>query len=391
MNDLRSLLPPLVIGCSVLLVSPGVAAQPAEISSRPAPDRDYRLFVGLNVEVSQDENYAPIEGYGSNQVLTDLSPNPISLRNVDDVRFTYRAKLSRTPLTVENIHAEQVASTASAVRDAMRNQQALQAFQSLRINQIQAAMGEANTIAEDDNGDETPASGDAFNDLNRELTNFSEIASKMTDTGALTDDVDQRKVDGEPTALLITAKISSPVRITDAYLVGVARISTKESVSSDVLFFDRVPVIDQKPRRIRVIKEGLPVEFEVKDVKIHVYRNGQEFVTDHSDKQFALTREEAREYLALERSGSHRGESLPPEPAWALVPPVMLAHDRPADFDYPLTVNVDASGRVTAIDDTTIAPPAIKAAVEDLFFLPALENGIPVAGVAKVNLKDFFR
>ena len=63
-----------------------VGAQ-SSVASRPVPDRDYRLFVGLNIEVSQGDQYALIEGYVNNRVRTDLSPNLVSLRKVDDMRF----------------------------------------------------------------------------------------------------------------------------------------------------------------------------------------------------------------------------------------------------------------------------------------------------------------
>lgn len=365
------------------------SAQPS-VASRAAPDRDYRLFVGLNIEVSQDDEYALIEGYMNNRVRTDLSPNLVSLRKVDDMRFIYAPKLSRNSLTVKNLSAKQITSTVNAARDAMRNQQALQTFQAERTTQMQREINAFGAGAQDVDDQEAQATLGA---METELTKFSEIANKLTDRQALTEDTNSRKIKqgGVPTAILITAKVSAPTPVTDAYIIGVARISTEESVGQDVVFFDRVPRLDQKPRQIRIVKEGLPGEFKVLSVKIHVYRKGQELVTDKSEKQFALTRDEAYEYLALERVSQNRGKSLAPEPAWSLAPAELFASAKSDAFDSPLIVHVDEKGNVTGIDPSIVVPQNVAELVTNLPFFPGLERGVAIAATAHVNLASFFR
>lgn len=367
-----------------------VGAQ-SSVASRPVPDRDYRLFVGLNIEVSQGDQYALIEGYVNNRVRTDLSPNLVSLRKVDDMRFIYAPKLSRNSLTVKNLSAKQIASTAKAARNAMRNQQALQDFQT---HQTAAMEGELNELMANPAGTDAELLQAQVSHKQNEITNFSNIADKFTDQQALTEDINNRSKTaqaGVPTALLITAKVSAPTLVTDAYIVGVARISTEESVSQDVVFFDRVPRLDQKLRQIRIVKEGLPGEFEVLDVKLHIYRNGQELVTDKSEKQFALTRDEAYEYLALERVSQNRGKSLAPEPAWSLAPAELFASAKSDAFDYPMTVQVDEKGNVTSIDPNIILPQNVAELVTKLPFFPGIEDGVAIASTAQVNLASFFR
>lgn len=367
-----------------------VSAQPS-VASRAAPDRDYRLFVGLNLEVSQNDQYATIDGYVNNRVRTDLSPNPIPLRHVDDMRFQYAPKLSRTPLEVKNLSAKQIASTANAARDAMRNQQALQDFQAHQEAVLQGEMSELQANAA---GTDAELLLSQVSQKQTEISNFSHLADKFTAQGAMTEDMENRgktKQAGVPTALLITAKVSAPTLITDAYIVGVARISTEESVGHDVVFFDRVPRLDQKPRQIRIVKEGLPGKFEVIDVKIHIYRNGQELVTDKSEKQFALTRDEAYEYLVLERVSQNRGKSRAPEPVWSLAPAELFASAKSDAFDYPMTVQVDAKGNVTGIDPNIVLPQNVAELVTKLPFFPGIEDGVAIASTAQVNLASFFR
>ncbi len=381
------------VAAAITLTSASLVASspPPSVSSRAAPDRDYRLFVGLNVEVSQNEHYALIEGYNNNRVRTDLSPDLISLRHMDDMRFTYRPKLSREPLTIANVQTAKIASTAGAAVDALRNQVALMDFRTEQMAALEADLRSASFGQVDDSGQPIiEADADAIGAATDALSDFDSLTSKITNETDATDQL-KRPPAKARSALSITAKISSPRKITDAYIIGMARISTPESVGQDVLFFTQVKRLDPEPRLVQIVKEGLPQEFEVLDITMHVYRNGQELVTNQSAKQFALTRQEALEYLALEHRSDHRGENLPPAPAWSLAPPALFSGEDPGEYDYPLTLQVDALGQVTSIDENIVAPPRIRALARELIFRPALENGIPVSGTAIVNLKDFFR
>lgn len=375
-----------------MVVSPRIVAASPSVSSQTAPERDYRLFVGLNVEVSQGDEYSLVEGYVNNRVRTDRLPDLISLRHFDDMRFTYEPKLSRNSLTIAHVKTKKIANTAKAALKAMRNQQSLQGFQMDRTAALQSDFDQrAATASANPNDAQLQAEAGLSEDA---LNEFKEVASKMTDQSVLTDDATYRGMliqPGVSTALLVTAMVSSPTPITDAYVVGIAQISTEESVSNDVVLFDRIARLDQTPRQIKIVKEGLPGEFEVLDMKIHIYRNGQELVTDKSEKQFALTRAEAFEYLVLDRTSKNRGKSLAAEPAWSLAPAELFSSAKADAYDFPMTVEVDETGQVTQIDPTIIVPENVAALVADLPFFPRLVDGIAVASTAQVNLASFFR
>ncbi len=156
----------------------------------------------------------------------------------------------------------------------------------------------------------------------------------MTNDAVFTDELVSQNKD-KSIAMLITAEISSPVHIDDACIVGVATISTDESPEEQVLFFNRVGALGKKSRRIRIIKQGLPAEFKVRDVEIHVYRNGQELVSNQSSKQYSLTQDQVHESLTIERVSRNRGKTIDPEPAWSLAPPELFASTKEREFDYP--------------------------------------------------------
>lgn len=385
----------ILVIATLLSLSINASAASKSVDSQTAPERDYRLFVGLNVEVSKDDQYSLIEGYVRNRVRTDAFPGLIALRNVDDMRFTHAPKLSRNPLEIANVRTKKIASTAKAALKAMRNQQALSDYRDREVSALQGQLRNALSPEMGADGAPVAAQGDEVNqealDAQSALSEFDDLTSGMINDTDYADGIIRGKSDSPLTALLITAEITSPTLVTDAYLVGVARISTEESVGQDVIFFERIARLDQKPRQIKVVKEGLPGEFEVLDVKIHIYRNGEELVTDRSEKQFALTRDEVFEYLTLERTSKNRGKSLAPEPAWSLAPPELFASAKPDAYDFPITVEVDETGHVTKIDPTIVVPANVAALVTDLPFFPGLENGIAVSATTQVNLASFFR
>ena len=52
--------------------------------------------------------------------------------------------------------------------------------------------------------------------------------------------------------------------------------------------------IDAEPRRVILSQRGFPPDFQVEDFDVYLYSNGREIPTNCSEKQIALTRDEAR-------------------------------------------------------------------------------------------------
>jgi hypothetical protein len=336
------------------------------VKSRPAPAREFRLFVGVDVVVRQEEGYHHVTNYQNNRVLADGEMVP--LVEVDDLRFNFATKLGRHPLRISGVETKLVESRLLNQTDIMRNQQGLDEF--VRVSQPSVV---ATSLDPADSFEDMVRESDALDDpvLHAEQLSFAQST--------------------EHSALQVKATISSPVEVSHAYLVGLATIASDEQAPQEVLFMHRLGNIGPKPRTITARKEGLPPKFEVTEVKLHVYRNGEELVSDQSAKQFALTREEVIEYLVLDHASRHRRQTLPPEPFWSLAPSSLLAAQQPEHYNYPVTVQVDATGRVATFDSNFIIPERVKVIIEDMFFLPALQNGRPVPGTANINLQDYFR
>lgn len=384
-----------LLGLTVGLASASLAAvKTHSVNSQPTPERDIRLFVGIDIKALWQDEFATVTDYTNQRARLDAPNRPaLPTSRLERVQFIHATKLSSNPLEFSEVETEFAKGTAKDLGEWMRRQSALQSYADDQVNilnqGVAASAGKPSgeQVQPDgsvvDFGDPT---GDAVQNLNNFTTNFGDL----TNPGARAGDSDDWN-EGEHDALIIKTSISSPHAVADAYVVGIVRIKTREDGPSDVVFFQEIGSLGPTAKKLHIRKDNMSTGFELVDIDLHVYREGQELVSNQSPKQFALTRDEALEYLALERVSGNRGMTLPAKPAWSLAPSALLASERPGDFDFPLTVHVDAKGHVIKIDETSIVPGRIGEIINDLMFMPAIENGVAVSSQAQVNLRDFFQ
>lgn len=387
----------ILAGVGILLGAfsglPG-AAETKSITSRPTPEKEFRLFVGIDVKVMHDEEFVTVSDFVNDRAHLDIEEAPqLPLHLLQNIKFVHATKLSRNPISIGEIETEETWGKETDAGDWMRQQAALQGYGSDQVDMLNQnvadAIGKPSGVVTNPDGS-TVDLGDPLGEALDAQQAFTTQNSQLMNSDFYADRV-QGQQSGGHDALIIHTTLSSPVPVVGAYVVGVTRVRTDQQGVTDVVFFRELDSLGPEPRKIRIRQDDMPRGFEIQSIDLHVYREGQELVSDQSEKQFALTRDEALEYLALDRISSHRGETLPAEPAWALAPAALFASDRPREFDFPLSVHVDAKGRVTKVDESVVVPGQIAEVVSDLMFLPAIENGRAVESVAQINLRDFFR
>ena len=368
------------------------------IESRPAPERNYRLFVGVDIKVRHDDDLATVTDFGNNRALLE-TPAPVELPvdAIDFIRFDHATKLGRVPVTIATLTSRRAHAAGNPRWDWMIAQSGVQGQVqdqlSARQRQIarNASLPTSGAFTAPDGT--TIAASNPLADAIDSYVSYSAQTAKLSESSFY---AEQAESDGDAEtfdALVVESTLSAPVPVTDVYAVGIARISHPTNGYSDVVFFHEVGRLGPEPRTVRMHKAGLPPGFAIVSVDLHLYCQGRELVSDRSPKQFALSREEALEFLTLDRSARHRGETLPAEPAWDLAPEALLAVTDPAALDLPLIAQVDAHGQLTHLAPETAGaiPARIYTIANQLPFLPALDNGMPVAGTAHFNLKSFFR
>lgn len=370
------------------------AVKTRSVNSQPSPEREIRLFVGIDIKALWQDEFATVTDYTNQRARLDAPDRPaLPTSRLERVQFIHATKLSSNPLEFGEVETEFAKGTAQEMGEWMRRQSTLQSYSDDQVNilnhEVASSLGAPSGEQVQPDGSVVDF-GDPSGDAAQNLSNFTANFGDLSNPGAHSDEANAWNK-GEHNALIIKTSIRSPHPVADAYVVGIIRIKTREDGQSDVVFFQEVGTLGPTAKKVNIRKDNMPTGFEVVDIKLHVYREGQELVSDLSEKQFALTRNEALEYLALERISSNRGKTLPAEPAWSLAPSALLASERPRDFDFPLTVHVDAKGRVIKIDETSIVPGQIGEIINDLMFMPAIENGVAVSSQTQVNLRDFFQ
>lgn len=381
------------IALAGILLCSALTAEPRSVNSRSEPARDYRLFVGIDVSVRHGGDILNVADFGRERVRFEETGEEISVEQLSSIQFIHTTKVSRAPVEIQQLDTERFYDTTAEMMEWMRRQGALQTYQQDRVDAAEAQVRAAEALP---SGSQTLPDGSVvdFGDPTGEAA--AQFATVTNETMAMTDPsffAEQlEEIDGTPNSLRIKATVSAPTTIRDAYVVAVASIRDLEGKTSDVIIFHETDSIDPEPRQIEFVQTGMPEDFELLNFSLHLYREGKELATNRSEKQFALTRAEALEYLTLERVAENRGKSLPPEPAWSLAPLELLSHDNPDLLDYPLMVDVDAQGQVTGVDGgNAIVPEHVSALAADLLFYPALDGGMATAAKAEVNLRDYFR
>ncbi len=431
----------------------------------PAQDeKDYRLFVGVDLLVSKDDVKIPVENLRKHEVVVSSAHGDrIPIKEVASFSWARLTKISRSPVAISDFEEHRTFSVNNdKALQYMATQNNMVIYQQEKSDAARARTAEAGRMqsaavqvqsnierAERDGmiiGPMTREAAQAF--LDNTTADFYEASDAMADQFSATDAAigDPTFIDrmhgavneGGEDVLELTFEISSVVPIADAYIV-VMGLVTQEEEEGITTFHQNIGAIGPEPRNIRVRKTGFQPGFTIKDVSIHVYTHGKEIATNRSEKNFALTRDQAREFLLLSHIAQHKHETVAAQPVWSLAPPALLANKSGQAFNYPVVVNIDADGsiisiheteaeartflaqihdeadfrtkstptkqsdsfaqsiRVTAedsqvsLDQTGRVPPLIVAAVREMIFLPALNLGKPVTGTTMVNLADFFR
>ena len=387
-SDYRRLLTTL----SIVVSTASLCAQPTvrTVESQSAPVKDYRLFVGMDLMVLHQGEYAKMDAYSDHGARLAVGDRPVV-----DVRLNNRTRFERTPRVGRNALQIQGLSTRrdySIIDSTAQNWSVQQAtVQSTRtqtrLTGDLKTRGNPTARGQRAAQDNTFYNPDTTDDGSIEEAQNNEISLQL-DSEFYADDGKQKSE--TKTALIIEAMVSSPVPVSEVYLVGVARV-VAQGQQKDVVLFSEARELSREPRMVQLRKEELPLNLEVLEVDLHVYRAGHELVSNLSDKQFGLTRDEAHEYVSLDHMGMNRNASMAAFPAWSLPPAALLSAQDPRAFDYPVQVSIDDRGRFVSIDESIVLPDHIRTIVGEMVFVPALVQGQPIASNVSFNLMDYFR
>lgn len=390
----------LLTGISFLLALSAVAeVKPRVVHSRQEATRDHHLFVGADLFVYRDGEMKHVKKMRGDSVLIE-NPDPdyLPLSRTRGLTYQMNTKVSATIAQIDSLEAHK---TYAPNMEAMLEQAKLQIFLSQQAdimaaeqNALQSEINEASALAQSGETDEIRTEASVLegnlmgemSDLQSTMGNFSDIAeATQLEPEGFGDQA------GQEDAVEVTFKVSSDREISDAYVFVVVRI-LGDTGYEELSFHEHIGRVTTKPRLVSVMQPGFEPGFDIKETRVYLYSNGEEIPTNTSDKHYGLTKEEAHEFLLLSHMGDNRRQSIPAKPAWELAPPALIAAKDRGSLAYTVRVELDAQGRLVEIKkDNQIVPDHVLELVQQLTFLPALQNGEPVPSSLTVNLADYFK
>lgn len=384
-----------------LLVAGVSAASTAAVESSSP---DYTLFVGVDLFLNHEDKQVPIRKLERKRAQLD-NPARTAIKLDESIGFQWKrtTKVSGTMAEISDLETDRIYSPRNDPKmAALKAQSGLQSYLSERVSSAQAAVARSegsahfataaaanpnNTTGQSFNQSAVGIVAGADAGLNSAALNMDSLSNLSLNDGTRDNNGDQGTFD----ALELSFEVSSPSPVSNAFAVIFARVKL-DDIETSISFHHEIGDVGPNPRRIRATKLGFPPGYEISETKIHLFSHGEEIATNLSEKRYGLSADQAREFLNIGHVTSHKRESLPAQPVWALAPVELFAAEDAPNFDFLVAVDVDNSGRVTKWSGGDVPLPLhVQNVMQRLPFLPALENGTPVASTLTVNPADFFK
>ena len=196
-------------------------------------------------------------------------------------------------------------------------------------------------------------------------------------------------------AVEVTFTVSSAVPLDKPYLfliVNYREDGAKPDSTRKLIYAKALDSIGTNPEKVHFMQGGLPPGYVLESYQLHLYESGKEIATDVAPKRVSLTREDAFQYVMIDYLSTHKGATLPALPAIGKPDQKAAAALTYPQLSEVYYVKVSKDGMpLEAYTDqvcTTPVDSGIGSVVKNVRFYPALVDGKPVAGVARLVLNQ---
>ncbi len=378
------------------------------------PPKTHALFMGADLVVQREKKLYRVEDVAGSEFMIHVDKQEVFVptRNRQTgLQVSYNLKLSGASVKLDGLESgpaytpenDPMRKLAEASNNAagIAAQSDITSAQLARAtsNRDDSARALAGSKTEEEIRNNTRALGVAQGDVNASQAQMDYVASSMmSDMVNVGSGAHQMQIaEGNFDAMEVSFKISSETELDRPYMVILFRFhepTAKPGVDGMVIHAAALDPINSKPRYVRVLRGGLPSGFKFVDCAVHIYNRGREVATNTSDKRVDLTRDEAQQYVVMEYVGVSKGVTAR---AGAVSGTLSLAQRqrlRPDQITRRVYAKVGKDGTMLgafADEDCNhpLEDPGIVAALGEVFFTPALDQGKPVDGIARVRLSDF--
>jgi hypothetical protein len=380
---------------------------PPAATAEPKP---YTLYMGADLDVQHGKEFLRVQDVVGDSLVATVDGKVRTISTTEgpvSLRVQHSLKLDRTTVTISDLKSERAYSPANdpwrkwANRGTMADtgaaeRQFLDAQAARDLNAARASnpgLGRAQEVfaaqqpamqaaydsaANNFNQAGVDAGGDLYNPGLMAQQTQDELAKKLFD------------------AMEVDFTVSAPEPLADPYVVLLAQYhvpAEPKGTAHNWIYAKALDSINDRPRRIHVLKGGFPPGFELEKLAVHLYSRGREIATNVAEKRLELTRDEAFQYTVIDYLARHKDVTLPPVLAMGRLAADARQHLSAGQLHQTYFVKVTKDGLP---EDAFLDPsclhrvddPSLRAVIRELRFTPALLKGQPVAAVASLNLDD---
>jgi len=195
-------------------------------------------------------------------------------------------------------------------------------------------------------------------------------------------------------AMSVEFEIASEKPIPEPYIVTMTKFHPRGTVPGTIqsmVFAKALEPIGAKATKVKFSEEGFPFDYEVVDFQIHLYNAGTEIATNTAEKREVMTPDQAFDYVKKAYIEAHKSGTIAAMPVMGDLPPDLASQIATGKYTDSIYVKVSKDGLADqAFADSRcskrIEDPYLDAVVKGIRFKPALAEGVPVEGVAELNL-----
>jgi hypothetical protein len=148
------------------------------------------------------------------------------------------------------------------------------------------------------------------------------------------------------------------------------------------------PKVETYDYRLAAYPDGMVIVSQ----EAFLFVNGSEIATNLSAKHVEMTEHDARVFLKYRYLADNNGQTRPPDRAWKYLSPQLPDRVKPDLRNETLTLKIDPEGVVQDVITSRELRAALRpegiSEIASLIYMPALENGEPVAGELTLSLQD---
>jgi hypothetical protein len=388
---------------------------PAADGTAPASAKPYVLFMGADLAVQRDKKYYRVQDVVGSELKIKIGKREffVPTRNrMTGLKVNHSLKLSAAAVRLDGLEsgpsytpgndpvrkmiaASGAAGGAAAVQDLAYGRMIQLNLEATDMAIAAGGMGaEGGAIAQAEAARVQGMADEAM----RQAAQLGGLVqnSQQYNTGAYVDQMHKELAEGNYDAMEVSFKISSPVELDDPHMVVLFKFrerDAKPGTEGLLIHAEALDPIGPRPKYIRVRQAGLPRGFKYLDSEVHIFNRGEEVATNASPRRVELTREEAQQYLVIEHLGANKDGTVPAIVVAGTLPPERLKTLTLDQLNRTYYAKIGPDGSVLGLfadeschlqlDDT-----GALAAVNAVFFKPALVKGKPVEGVARVRLGE---